>query len=93
MQAPSHRLPIQFKLALLQLQGFHFMFYSFWSMLLKKILYVDNAVNGNSSDGEIFKESNLYRALHKNVGVPAPEPLPNDDLSVHFCVWRMILLL
>lgn len=42
-----------------------------------KFLYVDIGCNGRISDGGVFKNSNIYRALEeKRLNIPAPTLLP-----------------
>lgn len=50
-----------------------------------KFLYVDVGAYGHSSDGGVFSDTQLYKALEANtVGLPDPEPLPNDNKPVPY---------
>ena len=51
-----------------------------------KFLYIDVGANGLCSDGGVFKDSNLYKALEDGTaGLPPRYPLPNDDQALpHF---------
>ena len=53
-----------------------------------KFLYVDIGCNGKISDGDVFKNSSLYRALEDNsLHIPGPAPLPgSDEVTLHVIV-------
>ena len=53
-----------------------------------KFLYVDIGCNVKISDGDVFKNSSLYRALEDNsLHIPGPAPLPgSDEVTLHVIV-------
>lgn len=53
-----------------------------------KFLYVDVGCNGRISDGGVFKNSSLYRALEDNsLHIPGPGPLPgSNEVTPHVIV-------
>lgn len=66
-------------------------FYSIILMALAdadyKFLYVDIGANGSASDGGVFNDSDIYRALEVDTaGLPEPASMPNDDKPVPFFI-------
>ncbi|XP_063960239.1 putative nuclease HARBI1 [Lytechinus pictus] len=52
-----------------------------------RFLYVDVGSNGSWSDGGIFSECELRKALEDDTaGIPPPSPLPNDDEPIPFSI-------
>jgi hypothetical protein len=73
---------------------FYFNYKHFFSIVLMalvdadyKFLYTDIGANGSASDGGIFVDSEIYRALHvKTAGLPPPEKLPCDDQPLPYAI-------
>ena len=52
-----------------------------------KFLYVDVGCNGRVSDGGVFKNSTLYKALETNaLQIPPPRPLPGRNKPIPFTI-------
>ncbi|XP_060065165.1 putative nuclease HARBI1 [Ylistrum balloti] len=52
-----------------------------------KFLYVDIGASGAGSDARVFSETVLKDALENGtIGLPEPEPLPNDDRLMPYFV-------
>lgn len=51
-------------------------------------IYVDCGGNGRISDGGIYKNSSLYKAINDNnmLNFPAPTPLPGRNKRVPYCI-------
>lgn len=52
-----------------------------------KFIYVDCSGNGKISDGGIYKNSTLYKAIIRNeVNIPQPEPLRARTKKIPYCI-------
>lgn len=52
-----------------------------------EIIYFDVGANGRISDGGVFNQSGLYRAIETNtLNIPRPSPLPNTNIEVPYMI-------
>lgn len=52
-----------------------------------KFISIDVGTNGRVSDGGVYRESNLGRAINANtLNIPPPKPLPHRDTPVPFVI-------
>ena len=52
-----------------------------------KFIYVDIGCNGRVSDGGVFRNSSLSKALEENtLHIPPPQPLPNQSFSLPYMI-------
>jgi hypothetical protein len=52
-----------------------------------RFLWVDVGRNGSCSDGGIFGESDLKKAIvDQDIGIPDPKPFPRDDQPMPYAI-------
>ena len=99
---PSSAPPQLWNLSYFNYKGFHSIVLLALVDANYKFLYIDVGANGLCSDGAIFKDFNLYKALENGTaglpptvtgggggGAPPPPPSPLISSSLLVCIWQL----